>query len=142
MFKRENRSTKAGAETPATPPLRGLDTDIDGPAQRRPGLKPRLHPAVCGGEGGGALAQRRPGLKPRLHDANHHFLRGELLRSTKAGAETPATPLAQPQIAALSRTRSTKAGAETPATLVSTVWPQSALKDAQRRPGLKPRLHP
>ena len=111
-------------------------------------------------------AQRRPGLKPRLHDhsGQPHWMPDQ--RSTKAGAETPATPFPTSWAARTSDTaqrrpglkprlhgvpfpfpdqcllRSTKAGAETPATRWR--WPSSgpAAFAAQRRPGLKPRLHP
>ena len=86
------RSTKAGAHTPATPaPKRTQRTPCEF-AQRRPGRIPRRHlkgltlPTVAP-----IPAQRRPGRIPRRHKpAGQHFLfRG--IRSTKAGAHTPAT---------------------------------------------------
>ena len=61
------------------------------------------------------FAQRRPGPRPRRHmvrDGYHQLL---ALRSTKAGAETPATPGSGVGLSS-SFPRSTKAGAETPAT--------------------------
>ena len=88
------RSTKAGAETPATligrgspgsDPTRSTKAGAETPATRPP---PRR--CVVGGQ-----------------------------RSTKAGAETPATPLLLPPRSSRNRARSTKAGAETPATLSS-----------------------
>ena len=61
-------------------------------------------------------AQRRPGLKPRLHKPGEELARGRRIRSTKAGAETPATPRDQAR-------------------------DELGRFAAQRRPGLKPRLH-
>ena len=136
------RSTKAGAETPATPalcagPWRRPARSLNEGRGRDPG--DTLHPSV--GSTWLKPAQRRPGPRPRRHlhrrrDGQAH--RGA--RSTKAGAETPATlPLPAPVLAlcvgaqrrpgprprrhenhsyesSLSIPRSTKAGAETPAT--------------------------
>ena len=63
------------------------------------------------------IAQRRPEPKPRRHgDALSLRGRGSD-RSTKAGAETPATRVVG-SLSRLSGRRSTKAGAETPATLL------------------------
>ena len=65
---------------------------------------------------------------------------GIAYRSTKAGAETPATH----EYASEERTvqpRSTKAGAETPATHDLPHAPDAAIR-AQRRPGPRPRRHP
>ena len=77
-------------------------------AQRRPGPKPQQHSPVCGqaqrrpgqapatrqsGTSGFAYAQRRPGPKPQQH-AGLLVLVGPMdgqARSTKAGAEAPAT---------------------------------------------------
>ena len=61
------RSTKAGAETPATPGVQGLASHDGNLAQRRPGPRPRRHY-------GGLIRDDRVRV-----------------RSTKAGAETPAT---------------------------------------------------
>ena len=132
-----SRSTKAGAETPAT--AAGDQSANEGRsrnpgdsrlrvAQRRPEPKPRRQ---C------APGSRRP--EPKLHLSEGEALNegrsrnpGDRVgrcgdghcRSTKAGAETPAT---DPYLE-----RSTKAGAETPATA------RLAL-GAQRRPEPKPR---
>ena len=84
------RSTKAGARTPATPPLGML-----------------IPPPT--------VAQRRPGREPRRHLRFHRGGRERPARSTKAGARTPATRFSiDPCIAPTHR--STKAGARTPAT--------------------------
>ena len=86
------RSTKAGAETPATHPRPVATLTCATTAQRRPGPRPRRH--------------------PRRHPRRRHHDR----RSTKAGAETPATRWTRSMRRWASSGRSTKAGAETPAT--------------------------
>ena len=85
-------------------------------AQRRPGPKPRLHGTTLGGKIHLYPAQRRPGPKPRLHSRGGCRLGTHPLRSTKAGAKTPAT-------------REGGSGR----------FPCRC--SAQRRPGPKPRLH-
>ena len=60
-------------------------------------------------------------------------------RSTKAGAETPATALGDAFEVAHGVARSTKAGAETPATVPTPARPPLTSGLAQRRPGPKPR---
>ena len=135
-----HRSTKAGAETPATRHSFTASQNWTWPAQRRPGPRPRRH---------------RRGLHV------HVLVR---VRSTKAGAETPAT-----RVHAVAQMfdflRSTKAGAETPATPLfdrTDVLPDGTLNEgrgrdpgdtlnpgrlpeptiiAQRRPGPRPRRH-
>ena len=160
------RSTKAGAETPATRSPVDRDAPSGTFAQRRPGPRPRRHPPVsrrrspsCStlNEGRGrdpgdtscrrsyvlwhcnALNEGRgrdPGDTLYFFDKTIHII----IRSTKAGAETPATPLrpsggrvsgpalnegrgrdpgdtlASQEIHRQDVGRSTKAGAETPAT--------------------------
>ena len=85
-------------------------------AQRRPGPRPRRHPGVPPAEWATPpLAQRRPGPRPRRHMEPAPGRPSRPPRSTKVGAETPATPVVvapQPR----RHIRSTKAGAETPAT--------------------------
>ena len=112
------RSTKAGAETPATPPAgpcdsatsyalnegRGRDpgdTRSDHAddqatigAQRRPGPRPRRHIEMGERAGGFQHAQRRPGPRPRRHPVLAPLELLVVRRSTKAGAETPATRVA------------------------------------------------
>ena len=109
------RSTKAGALTPATLVHLPLVHTDDRPLNKGRGSHPgdtgtRQHHATTG-----KTAQQRPGLSPRrhLHAALGHA--DGVVRSTKAGALTPATPLDQ-QALALPGPRSTKAGALTPAT--------------------------
>ena len=89
------RSTKAGAETPATP--------VDDQLHRQPWR---------------SNAQRRPGPRPRRHENHPHQTALAVARSTKAGAETPATHgRGIDDVGEATPPRSTKAGAETPATL-------------------------
>ncbi len=133
------RSTKAGAETPAThdegaghPSLdtRSTKAGAETPATRGGTERTRLSPCSLNEGRGG-----NPGDTPSAHP--HHAGRRD--RSTKAGAETPATP-APPIDTPHLPPRSTKAGAETPATLeLHSIHIRSCY--AQRRPGRKPRRH-
>ena len=133
------RSTKAGAETPATQP-RGLrhgrssdplnegrgrdpgDTRTSWESWRRSraslnegrGRDPGDTTATLSESSALSIAQRRPGPRPRRHVA-WWAPRSRSSRSTKAGAETPATP-----------SRS-----------LSMCWGTNA----QRRPGPRPRRH-
>ena len=111
-------------------------------AQRRPGRSPRRHPMPRPVPFGAPPAQRRPGRSPRRHGVHLVDHEADQVRSTKAGAFTPATPPPllltnllrrgslnegrgvhpgdTPEQAATARgraLRSTKAGAFTPATL-------------------------
>ena len=113
----DNRSTKAGASTPATPV---------------PGRDPARHLAGRSTKAGAStpatldLVDLAPPLGPR--------------RSTKAGASTPATPPREVRAGPV-HPRSTKAGASTPATPVMSLSDVTLGAVAQRRPGLPPRRH-
>ena len=109
-------------------------------AQRRPGPRPRRHARTPAPTPPGSYAQRRPGPRPRRHEKSRRVHGDGRGRSTKAGAETPATRFIPPSESTGSRSlnegrgrdpgdtppaadevlgplrRSTKAGAETPAT--------------------------
>ena len=95
VFHRVRRSTKAGAETPATVPTPATTISMVG-----------------------ISAQRRPGPKPRR----------------QAGDRVPESGLCGG--------RSTKAGAETPATATPFRAVLAGVTTAQRRPGPKPRRQP
>ena len=86
------------------------------------------------------IAQRRPGREPRRHHLAYDGVGPSKLRSTKAGARTPAT-LARPLESMQQLVRSTKAGARTPATRASHWTLPSLTQGAQRRPGREPRRH-
>ena len=108
-------------------------------AQRRPGREPRRHLTPSSPAAAAISAQRRPGREPRRHARGGGQQRHGLVRSTKAGARTPATPADGRAAATLCR-RSTKAGARTPATpplYAAHCHPSFA----QRRPGREPRRH-
>ncbi len=61
-------------------------------AQRRPEPRPRRHSSTHAMQSGAEMhAQRRPEPRPRRHMGEHLFLDRHPQRSTKAGAETPAT---------------------------------------------------
>ena len=88
-------------------------------------------------------AQRRPESKPRRHPAPPVRAAVGRLRSTKAGVETPATPVAGAVAVAVAVAvaRSTKAGVETPATRQVPLTYSCSAYFAQRRPESKPQRH-
>ena len=110
------RSTKAGAETPATPPRSGGVAETGPPLNEGRGRDPgdTLHPD-CHRPLGAALNEGR-GRDPGDTHAGTLAACGLHPRSTKAGAETPATPESARIGRGQLQRRSTKAGAETPAT--------------------------
>ena len=111
-------------------------------AQRRPGPRPRRH-ALSRSErlSDSRAAQRRPGPRPRRQIRDRQGSGGQQHRSTKAGAETPATPRDRSRDVPALLLRSTKAGTETPATQVETPLVYDHWWVAQRRPGPRPRRH-
>ena len=159
------RSTKAGTEAPATPGWastgahcspalnKGRDrspgnthegrrsTPRNAAAQQRPGPKPRQHTSTAASTSTVEAAQQRPGPKPRQHTAGAGGREGEEGRSTKAGTEAPATlgpevPDTRTMLATLNKGRDRSPG--------NTRQEQEAArekKDAQQRPGPKPRQH-
>ena len=160
------RSTKAGARTPATLHSGCLLGAYLSGAQRRPGHAPRRHLLTVPPEwrrprtlnegrgthpGDTCTAGPVPGRAgPRSTKAGARtpatlapMRAGSASvgrRSTKAGARTPATrhPLPQP---GGGRCRSTKAGARTPATPAIGDRRPNSVSHAQRRPGHAPRRH-
>ena len=136
-------------------------------AQRRPGPRPRRHEIIQElSHAENQTAQRRPGPRPRRHrnkwdgltrcpaslnegrgrDPGDTILQGHTgtekpQRSTKAGAETPATRANSVRRCRVPGPRSTKAGAETPATRGNGHEIIDTANHAQRRPGPRPRRH-
>ena len=184
------RSTKAGARTPATPWKCAGWEARKRRAQRRPGREPRRHEkkrdlwdavrsSLNEGRGanpGDTHTPRRRRRRTRALDEGRGANPGDTgevvataagrpVRSTKAGARTPATLIEQADRGAVADERSTKAGARTPATrqrpgrgperrgrstkagartpatpaIRRRFGDQSA--HAQRRPGREPRRH-
>ena len=164
------RSTKAGASTPATRlTLEGKRSDPEALNEGR-GINPGdTSLPMCNVCIPGLPAQRRPGHQPRRHIHRGGCSQLNFVgRSTKAGASTPATPVANVVGVSVKQFRSTKAGASTPATRLA-VWstahpgfrstkagastPATLTADrsrtstpavvvgAQRRPGHQPRRH-
>ena len=89
---RSNRSTKAGASTPATPRPTACTSEASGPLNEGRGINPGDTRFGLGDVRQRRHAQRRPGHQPRRHSL---LLLGRVrlpVRSTKAGASTPATP--------------------------------------------------
>ena len=115
-----HRSTKAGAGTPATPPADTAALDGLIIAQRRPEPELRRH-APRGRRGSARRSPLNEGRSRNSGDTHREAdgdQRGDL-RSTKAGAGTPATPGPPPSDDGCMGRRSTKAGAGTPATRTS-----------------------
>ena len=65
---------------------------FDSHAQRRPGREPRRHTTLRTARQRFVCAQRRPGREPRRHRPVSRSESHVHIRSTKAGARTPATP--------------------------------------------------
>ena len=86
------RSTKAGAETPATRSRAAWRWRPSRALNEGRGREPRRHQASTTLTEDFTPAQRRPGPRPRRHGPRDHPLELQHPRSTKAGAETPATP--------------------------------------------------
>ena len=163
---------RAAQRRPGREPRRHRRIDVpagagDVCAQRRPGREPRRHHQWRRKRALNYLhAQRRPGREPRRHAEFARAIQ-ERLRSTKAGARTPATPGVRPVRVACgaalnegrganpgdtphrrgaavgSGRRSTKAGARTPATPVDTANPSTcttirSTKAGARTPATRP----
>ena len=160
------RSTKAGARTPATPAVRTYaDSDFEPlnegrganpgdttsapvrapsqtPAQRRPGREPRRHlelRRVLADDG--SVAQRRPGREPRRHSARRRPAILVGVRSTKAGARTPATPAARSRRCWITARAQRRPGREPRRHSTAATRSRLASRSAQRRPGREPRRH-
>ena len=111
-----DRSTKAGARTPATRPSSG-GSPVSTTAQRRPGREPRRH----------ATSRGPPPPLPRPLNEGRGANPGDTLPDDGVGDRR--------------LHRSTKAGARTPATLAWLGIVDEGDPDAQRRPGREPRRH-
>ena len=140
---RQPRSTKAGASTPATPDLRELLVDLVDSAQRRPERQPRRHKRRwIGNTPEPTTLNEGRSVNPgdTCREANPN--RNQCLRSTKAGASTPATPGTgwcrnAPRASPLNEGRSVNPG-DTAGT--DAVFSDVGT-DAQRRPERQPRRH-
>ena len=135
------RSTKAGARTPATPPPRARSAE----RSRRALNEGRgTHPGDTRRRPAGACCSALPlneGRGTHPGDTRRWRWNGRYyLRSTKAGARTPATRGGAGG-AADAAARSTKAGARTPATRSGRSPCDGTGVHAQRRPGHAPRRH-
>ena len=110
------RSTKAGAKTPATHDHELCQHHQPDRAQRRPGPKPRRHNSPFRCElAPGITAQRRPGPKPRRHQPMRTGCM-KINPAQRRPGPKPRRHLPAVCIVQLARLRSTKAGAKTPAT--------------------------
>ena len=135
------RSTKAGAETPATHAGCEPEQRRNEHAQRRPGPRPRRHASFTYRlPNPPGVAQRRPGPRPRRHRGVPGQLADVHHRSTKAGAETPATR--QVGLAAVPRFfRAQRRPGPRPRRHMTAVRVPAVGCSAQRRPGPRPRRH-
>ncbi len=134
-----SRSTKAGASTPATLATfhAACVRDI---AQRWPGPRPRQHGRRGAWPQRVGNAQRRPGPRPRQHAGSERGEIGIFDRSTKAGASTPATPSESGRICACTVTLNEGRGLD-PGNTAGESHVEPPSRDAQRRPGPRPRQH-
>ena len=134
------RSTKAGAETPATLPSSWGDPSHSSTAQRRPGPRPRRHTAIEHETRESFSAQRRPGPRPRRTLLGFTGRPLPPPRSTKAGGrdpgDTPGSGASDRAWSSLNEGRGRDPG-DTPRGSL-----RSSRGDcAQRRPGPRPRRH-
>ena len=136
-----DRSTKAGARTPATPGDGWSGCVSRWTAQRRPGREPRRHATVRRwAPSYSTCAQRRPGREPRRHHVFGDRTHRHVVRSTKAGARTPATLVVSGQLipTVIAQRRP---GREPRRHSHSIAHGHSCISRAQRRPGREPRRH-
>ena len=159
------RSTKAGSLCPATPMTarlaRGCGFALNEGREFMPGDTPSRDHRLPSA----SSAQRRPGVYARRHLPLRDHLRGQTVRSTKAGSLCPATPEVpgggmstaghaqrrpgvyarrhspRGRVRASDVARSTKAGSLCPATPGNWVPSPSSVISAQRRPGVYARRH-
>ena len=137
------RSTKAGAQTPATAAVSGRQPSMVRTAQRRPERKLRRQSRACG-----RLtycvrsAQRRPERKLRRQDRDMGISTLVKLRSTKAGAQTPAT--GSPRTSGENSTNAAQRRPERKLRRQHLVQPRqrASVVNAQRRPERKLRRQP
>ena len=115
------RSTKAGASTPATRVHREVASVIGHRRSTKAGASTPATPVSPSAHSAksSASAQRRPERQPRRHSSGLRNRPHDLVRSTKAGASTPATLPPSYREVSSPVIRSTKAGASTPATPVT-----------------------
>ena len=140
------RSTKAGARTPATPPIGAVGAAGARSLNEGRGANPGDTRSARKSAAPTHAAQRRPGREPRRHRASPGALRRRRPRSTKAGARTPATLTGTRRWAARTVARSTKAGARTPATRRPAPTPAAdrwrrSTKAGARTPATRRRRH-
>ena len=125
------RSTKAGAQAPATRPRMFGASSGTPYAQRRPELKPRRHmPSGRPMKVGPNFAQRRPELKPRRHTAGRCSTPGPRWSLNEGRSPSPGDTRRKDDDAVLRALRSTKAGAQAPATLLM----QGTIPPARKTP--------
>ena len=110
-------------------------------AQRRPGPQPRRHMPSKATRRSISTAQRRPGPQPRRHLPFWRVFQSPLLPLNEGRGLNPGDTAGVGERADLV-VRSTKAGASTPATPYWVPIDRIVDNDAQRRPGPQPRRHP
>ena len=125
---------------PRRHPFHALPAPTSSIAQRRPGPRPRRHEATRTSASATVAAQRRPGPRPRRHAGAVVPDRPHGLRSTKAGAETPATHAARTSLVGNTRPAQRRPGPR-PRRHVSLFIHRVFSQPAQRRPGPRPRRH-
>ena len=131
----EGRSVNPGYTSDVSPALPTIAA-----AQRRPERQPRLHHRLVVALDACVDAQRRPERQPRLHDGQQRVVTSLELRSTKAGASTPATRADRHVRAAVPTDAQRRPERQPRLHLVETVTGKDGAI-AQRRPERQPRLH-
>ena len=87
------RSTKAGVHTPATRLYRSGRKSQSPPLNKGRSTYPGNTRTYCSSDSALTIAQQRPEHKPRQHSIHSLNSCRRVVRSTKAGVHTPATPL-------------------------------------------------
>ena len=136
------RSTKAGASAPATPSARltvepsfsrrSTKAGASAPATRTSGI-------VC--SVAILIAQRRPGRLPRRHLDPNPNRKHPCATLNEGRGVCPGDTRQDSDVVRQFQLRSTKAGASAPATPLRQVVDMASGEDAQRRPGRLPRRH-
>ena len=135
-----DRSTKAGARTPATHADGPGGAGGAGRAQRRPGREPRRHftfhintPLTDG-------AQRRPGREPRRHTRTTSAATRRYRTAQRRPGREPRRHVDMPMVPAGVQHAQRRPGREPRRHITTAVLP-SFCTIAQRRPGREPRRH-
>ena len=139
--RRDARSTKAGARTPATPGRGAGLLHRAGRAQRRPGREPRRHAGRTTAPDGFSPAQRRPGREPRRHRPRAGDPRRDRLIAQRRPGREPRRHRAAPPPRSGRRRPLNEGRGANPGDTAGVGFQTALSAFAQRRPGREPRRH-